>query len=125
MAQDKVEQHRRYISAAYMFMFLAMFTVVTGFIAYFLSAKVAHSQDAEVWIQSHGVWIMRNVILFILMGLFAAVWFIPLAFYAWNDMLWVTGFTVAGVVFAFIAWMYLLNSFIKGLSKYFKKKAVF
>ncbi|ENU79198.1 hypothetical protein ACX1N5_14560 [Acinetobacter sp. ANC 4636] len=125
MAQDKVEQHRHYITMAYMFMFLALFTIVTGLIAYLLAAKVAHSSQAEVWIQAHGIWVMRSVILFMVMGVFAGLWFIPLAFYAWNDMLWVTGCTVAGVIFAFIAWMYFLNCFIQGLSKYFKKKAVF
>lgn len=125
MAQDKVEQHRRYIIMAYVFMFLALLTLVTGLIAYLLSAKVAHSTQAEVWIQAHGVWIMRSVILFMVMAVFAGLWFIPLAFYAWNASLWVTGCTVAGVIFAFIAWMYFFNCFLKGLSKYFKKKAVF
>ena len=82
MAQDKVEQHRRYIIMAYVFMFLALLTLVTGLIAYLLSAKVAHSTQAEVWIQAHGVWIMRSVILFMVMAVFAGLWFIPLAFYA-------------------------------------------
>ena len=43
----------------------------------------------------------------------------------WNSALWVTALTIAGVVFAAIAWLYLLNTWIKGMSKYLKKKAVF
>jgi hypothetical protein len=33
--------------------------------------------------------------------------------------------TVAGVIFSAIAWLFLLNAWIKGVAKYFKNKAVF
>ncbi len=125
MAKDIITQQRRMISLAYVFMFFALFTVVTGLIAYFLAAKVSRTNDVEVWLHTHALWVMRNVLFFILLSAFAALWFIPLCFYPWNAFQWVTGCVVAGVVFAFIAWMYFLNCFIKGLSKYFKHKAVF
>ncbi|MFT4020482.1 MAG: hypothetical protein QM666_03065 [Acinetobacter sp.] len=125
MAQNDIQQHRRRISMAYMFMFLALFTILSGIIAYFIALKVSQSQDAEVWIQAQALWIMRSVILFFFMAAFAALWFIPLFFFEWNASQWVTGVTVAGVVFAFVAWMYFLNCFINGLSKYLKNKAVF
>jgi hypothetical protein len=32
---------------------------------------------------------------------------------------------VAGVVFSAIAWLYLLNTWLKGFTKYLQKKAVF
>ncbi|KCX47623.1 hypothetical protein J528_4785 [Acinetobacter baumannii 135867] len=53
------------------------------------------------------------------------MWFIPLFFFAWDSNLWVTASTVAGVVFSAIAWLFLLNAWLKGLSKYLKNKAVF
>ncbi len=45
--------------------------------------------------------------------------------FAWDSNLWVTASTVAGVVFSAIAWLFLLNAWLKGLSKYLKNKAVF
>ena len=40
--------------------------------------------------------------------------------FAWDSSLWVTASTVAGVVFSAIAWLFLLNAWLKGLSKYLK-----
>lgn len=37
----------------------------------------------------------------------------------------VTGCTVAGVVFSLIAFLFLLNAWLKGLSRFVKNKAVF
>lgn len=125
MGQDKVEQHRRDVAISYVFMFLALFTIIFAVFAYLLARKVAVVDDAEVWIHAHALWIMRNVLLFILMAVFAALWFIPLFFFAWNSALWVTAVTVAGVIFSTIAWLFLLNAWFKGLAKYFKNKAVF
>lgn len=125
MTQDNIKQHRRFMGWAYIFMFFALFTFVSGLAAYFLAAKVAHSEDVEVWVQAQAFWIMRNIILFMVMMAFAALWFIPLHFYTWDAMQWVTGCTIVGIIFIFIAWMYLLNSFIKGLPKFLKNKAVF
>ena len=125
MGQDNIEQHRRYVAISYVFMFLALFTIVFAVFAYLLARKVATANNAEVWIHAHALWIMRNVLLFILMAFFAALWFIPLFFFAWDSALWVTGMTVAGVIFSAIAWLFLLNACIKGVAKYFKNKAVF
>ncbi len=125
MGQDHIEQHRRYIVISYAFMFLALFTVIFAAFAYLVARKVAVVDDAEVWIHAHALWIMRNGILFLFMSVFAVVWFIPLFFFAWNSNLWVTASTVAGVVFSVIAWLFLLNAWLKGLSKYLKNKAVF
>ena len=125
MGQDNIEQHRRYVAISYVFMFLALFTIVFAAFAYLLARKVAIVDNAEVWIHAHALWIMRNVLLFIMIVCFAALWFIPLFFFAWDSALWVTGMTVAGVIFSAIAWLFLLNAWIKGVAKYFKNKAVF
>ena len=46
-------------------------------------------------------------------------------FLYWDSELWVTACTVLGVVFTAIAWLFLLNAWIKGISKFFNYKAVF
>lgn len=125
MGQDNIEQHRRYVAISYVFMFLALFTIVFAAFAYLLARKVAIVDNAEVWIHAHALWIMRNVLLFTMIVCFAALWLIPLFFFAWDSALWVTGMTVAGVIFSAIAWLFLLNAWIKGVAKYFKNKAVF
>jgi len=125
MGQTNPEQHRKFITSSYLFMFLALFTVITAVLAYWLARKVAVANDAEVWIHAQALWIMRNAVIFLILAAFAALWFIPLCFFTWNSALWVTGCTVAGVVFALIAFLYLLNAWIKGLSKFIKNKAVF
>lgn len=125
MGQDQLKQHRRYITISYVCMFLALVSIIFAAVAYFFARKVAMAESAEVWINSHALWIMHSAVLFLLMSAFAALWFIPLIFFVWNSALWVTALTIAGVVFAAIAWLYLLNTWIKGMSKYLKKKAVF
>ena len=117
MGQDNIAQHRRYVAISYVFMFLALFTIVFALFAYLLARKVAIVDNAEVWIHAHALWIMRNVLLFIMIVCFASLWFIPLFFFAWDSALWVTGMTVAGVIFSAIAWLFLLNAWIKGLAK--------
>ena len=125
MGQDNIEQHRRYVAISYVFMFLALFTILFAAFAYMFARKVAIVDNAEVWIHAHALWIMRNVLLFIMMAFFASLWFIPLFFFAWDSAIWVTATTVAGVVFSSIAWLFLLNAWLKGLSKYLKNKTVF
>ncbi|ATU43995.1 hypothetical protein CS557_00195 [Acinetobacter junii] len=125
MGQDNIEQHRRYVAISYVFMFLALFTILFAAFAYMFARKVAIVDNAEVWIHAHALWIMRNVLLFIMMAFFASLWFIPLFFFAWDSAIWVTATTVTGVVFSSIAWLFLLNAWLKGLSKYLKNKAVF
>ena len=125
MGQDNIEHHRRYVAISYVFMFLALFTILFAAFAYIFARKVAIVDNAEVWIHAHALWIMRNVLLFIMMAFFASLWFIPLFFFAWDSAIWVTATTVTGVVFSSIAWLFLLNAWLKGLSKYLKNKAVF
>lgn len=124
MKQDSLTKYRRSIAISYVFMFLALFTVISGIFAYWFARKVTQ-MDTEVWLQAQALWVMRNIIIYTVLSLFAALWFIPLCFFTWNGALWVTGCTVAGVVFALIAFLYLLNAWIKGLSKFIKNKAVF
>ena len=124
MGQDNLEKHRRYMVMAYMFMFLALFSLFSAVIAYLLARKVTQV-DAEVWMHAQALWIMRNVIIFVILAAFAALWFIPLIFFYWDSLLWVKACTVIGVIFSAIAWLFLLNAWIKGFSKYLNKKAVF
>jgi len=125
MGQNNLVQHRRYIAASYVCMFLGLFTILFAVIAYFLARKIAMIDGAEVWIHTHVLWIMRSVVMFLMLAVFAALWFIPLIFFVWNSALWVTACAIAGVVFSAIAWLYLLNAWIKGLAKYARNKAVF
>lgn len=125
MGQDNLERHRRYITGAYIFMFLALFTVISFVIAYWLARKVALVDDAEVWIHAQALWIMRSVVIFMVLAFFAGLWFIPLIFFYWDSMIWVKACTVIGVVFSVIAWLYLLNAWLKGFIKYLRKKAAF
>ncbi|KAF1027177.1 MAG: hypothetical protein GAK29_00818 [Acinetobacter bereziniae] len=125
MGQTNPEQHRKFITSSYLFMFLALFTVITAVLAYWLARKVAVVDDAEVWIHAQALWIMRNAVIFLILSAFAALWFIPLIFFYWDSFIWVKACTVAGVVFSAIAWLYLLNVWLKGFTKYLQKKAVF
>ena len=125
MRQTNPEQHRKFITSSYLFMFLALFTVITAVLAYWLARKVAVADNAEVWIHAQALWIMRNALIFLILAAFAALWFIPLIFFYWDSFIWVKACTVAGVVFSAIAWLYLLNTWLKGFTKYLQKKAVF
>lgn len=125
MGQDFLERHRRYMTLSYVFMFLALFTVVTAAFAYFLARKVANTDATEVWMQAQALWVMRSVVLFMILASFAALWFIPACFIYWDSVLWVKSCTVVGVIFSSIAWLYLLNAWLKGFIKYMQKKAAF
>ena len=125
MTQDTLTKMRRSVAVAYVFMFLASFTVVTGVFAYWMARKVTQIDYAEVWLQAQALWIMRNIVIYTLLALFAALWFIPLFFFAWDSQLWVKACTVVGVVFSFIAFIFLINAWLKGISKFFQNKAVF
>ncbi|AVH15454.1 hypothetical protein ABFP25_10515 [Acinetobacter indicus] len=125
MQQDSLAKLRRSIALSYVFMFFALFTLISAIFAYWLARKVVMVDQTEVWLQAQALWVMRNVMIYSILAVFAALWFIPLFFYAWNDATWVTATTIAGVVFSAIAFLYLLNAWIKGLSKFMKNKAVF
>ena len=125
MKQDNLLKFRRSIAISYVFMFFALFTVVSGALAYWYARKVILVDSTEVWLQAQALWVMRNVLIYTVLALFAALWFIPLAFFPWDAFLWVKACTVAGVVFTVIAFLFLINAWIKGLSKFLKNKAVF
>ncbi|ALH94725.1 hypothetical protein [Acinetobacter equi] len=125
MAKDNLAKYRRSVTIAYICMFFALFTVVTSLLAYLFARKVTVIDDAEVWLHAQALWVMRNSLIYFILMMFASIWFIPLYFYYWDTYLWVTACTVIGVVFVLIAFLYLLNTWIKGISKYIKNKAVF
>lgn len=125
MGKDILSRQRRKITMSYFFMFLGLFTVVGVLISYALARSVAKVSNSEVWIHTHGLWIVRNVIIYLIMAFFAVLWFIPAMFIYWDSVIWVKSCTVIGVFFASIAWLYLLNVWLKGLIKYFQNKAVF
>jgi hypothetical protein len=116
---------RRSVAMAYVFMFLALFTLFSGLFAYWLARKVTQVDYAEVWLQAQALWIMRNIVIYTILALFAALWFIPLFFFAWDSQLWVKACVVTGVIFSFIAFIFLLNAWFKGLHKFSQNKAVF
>ena len=125
MKSDLLTKQRRSVAVSYFFMFLALFTLISGIFAYWFARKVTLIDSAEVWLQAQAFWIMRNIIIYSILALFASIWFIPLYFVSWNSSIWVTASTVIGVIFAFIAFVFLLNAFVKGIAKFFQNKAVF
>ena len=125
MKQDNLSRLRRSIATSYVFMFFALFIVISGVFAYWYARKVTQVDGVEVWLEAQGLWVMRNIVIYSVLVLFAALWFIPLIFFYWDSALWVTGCTVAGVVFTMIAFLFLLNAWLKGISRFFKNKAVF
>lgn len=125
MGRDNLEKQRRYITGSYLFMFLALFTVITAVVAYWLARKVTKVDNVEVWMHAQALWLMRNAVIFLILAIFALLWFIPLIFFYWNSFIWVKACTVIGVVFSAIAWLFLLNVWLKGFTKYLQKKAVF
>ncbi len=125
MGRDNLEKHRRYITGSYLFMFLALFTVITAVVAYWLARKVTKVDNVEVWMHAQALWLMRNAVIFLILAIFALLWFIPLIFFYWDSFIWVKACTVIGVVFSAIAWLFLLNIWLKGFTKYLQKKAVF
>ena len=125
MGRDNLEKHRRYITGSYLFIFLALFTVITAVVAYWLARKVTKVDNVEVWMHAQALWLMRNAVIFLILAIFALLWFIPLIFFYWDSFIWVKACTVIGVVFSAIAWLFLLNIWLKGFTKYLQKKAVF
>ena len=125
MGQDFLERHRRYMTLSYVFMFLALFTVVTAAIAYFLARKVANTDATEVWLQAQALWVMRSGVLFMLLSVFAALWFIPACFIYWDSAICVKTCAVIGVIFSSIALLFFFYLWLKGFVKDMQKKAAF
>ena len=125
MSQDSLKQQRRKIAVAYVLMFFALFTLISGVIAYCLARNVSQTPQTEVWLNAQALWVMRSTLLYLILAAFASLWFIPLNFYYWDSYLWVTACTVIGVVFALIAFLYLLNAWLKGIVRFMKNKPIF
>ena len=125
MAQDDLTKQRRKVLIAYIMMFLALFSVITGLIAYYLARNVSQAPSTEVWLNAQALWVMRSTLLYLILAVFASLWFIPLNLFYWDSYMWVTACTVIGVVFAFIASLYLLNAWLKGFGRFIKNKPVF
>lgn len=125
MGQHSLNSQRRAIITAYVLVFFGLFLLVPAVIGYCLARKVAYASESEVWLQAHGLWLMRNVALALLMAVFASLWFIPLLFVYWSSVLWATATTLVGVVFALVAWLFLLNAWLKGIGRFWQKKAVY
>ena len=78
MTQDTLTKMRRSVAMAYVFMFLALFTLFSGLLAYWFARKVTQVDYAEGWLQAQALWIMRNIVIYTILAIFAALWFIPL-----------------------------------------------
>lgn len=125
MAQKQQKQQQKRILMAYLLMLLTVFCLVPLILAYWLSIRSVNTPEMEVWLSSHGLWIARNLLIFACLAVFAALWFIPLAFFVWDQFIWVTGCTIIGVIFAAVAWLFLLNAWLKGISRFVKRKPVY
>lgn len=122
--EENIKQHQRILTIAYISFFCALLTGVMALPAYFLAWRVSQLPNVEVWVKTHCIWIMQNHFIFMLILLFAGVWFVPLAFVAWDSAMWVKSMMVTGVVFLCVAWLFLLNAFVKGIGRYLFKKSV-
>lgn len=125
MVQKQQKQQQKRILIAYLLMLLTVFCFVPLILAYWLSIRSVNSPEMEVWLSSHGLWIARNLLIFACLAVFAALWFIPLAFFIWDQFIWVTACTIIGVIFAGVAWLFLLNAWLKGISRFVKRKPVY
>lgn len=125
MGYKQQKKHEIQVFVAYLLMLLSIFTIIPLLLTYWLAAKFSHISSLEAWLNSHAMWIAFNLVIFLCIAVFAALWFIPLAFFVWNQYLWVTACTVIGVIFASIAWLYLLNAWLKGIIRFFQRKPVY
>ncbi len=125
MGSTQQKKQERQILVAYLFMLLGLFTLLPILVAYLIAVRASKYSDIEVWLESHALWIMRNLLIFICIIIFAALWFIPLIFVPWNAYIWTTGCTIIGVIFSLVAWLYLVNAWLKGVFRFFGRKPVY
>lgn len=125
MAPSQHKKQGRSVLVAYLLMLLTVFTVVPLIFAYWLAIRTTTMPEVEVWLHSHGLWIARNLLIFACLAIFALLWFIPLAFFVWDQFIWVTACTIVGVIFAVVAWLFLLNAWLKGISRFIQSKPVY
>lgn len=85
MKQDNLSRLRRSIAISYVFMFFALFTVISGVFAYWYARKITQVDDVEVWLQAQALWVMRNIVIYAILvfllhcGLFHSFSFIGIA----------------------------------------------
>ncbi len=72
MKQDNLSRLRRSIAISYVLMFLALFTVISGIFAYWFARKVTQVNEVEVWLEAQALWIMRNIVIYMILGVFCS-----------------------------------------------------
>lgn len=113
------------LSFAYILLLSALLTGLPAILAYIIAWKIEHQAQQELWISTHARWIMRNSLIFLTILLCASLCLIPLNFMAWNANMMAKSFTVLAGILAFIAFLYLLNAWLKGVGKLILRKSVF
>lgn len=119
-----IQRDQRLLMLAYVAFFCGLLTGVMALPTYVLMCKMSKLADMEVWAKTHCTWILQHHAIFLSIVFFAVLWFIPLFFVAWDSAMWVKSMTVIGVVFLCVAWLFLLNAFVKGIGQYIFKKSV-
>lgn len=113
------------LSLAYLFLLTGLFTGISVILAYAVAWKIECNSKNEQWILAHARWIMRNSLIFLALLALASVWFSPLLWTTWNANILIKSSIVLGSVILLIAFLYLLNAWLKGIGKLLFKKAVF
>lgn len=113
------------LSFAYLCLLLALVSIFPAILAYGMAWYINKKPYQELWIYTHTRWIMRNCLIFLSIALFASLWFIPLNFRVWYFDIYMKTTTVIGATFLLIAFLYLLNAWLKGVGKLILKKSVF
>ena len=72
MKQDNLSRLRRSVAISYVLMFFALFTVISGIFAYWFARKVTQVDEVEVWLEAQALWIMRNIVIYMILVCFAA-----------------------------------------------------
>ena len=70
MVQAQQKKQQKQILLAYVMMFLSLFTFVPIIFAYLLAMRLTHTEDIEVWLNSHALWIVRTLLIFICIAVF-------------------------------------------------------
>ena len=67
MKQDNLSRLRRSVAISYVLMFFALFTVISGIFAYWFARKVTQVDEVEVWLEAQALWIMRNIVIYMIL----------------------------------------------------------
>lgn len=113
------------LTLAYLLLLIALATGISAILAYAVAWKIERNTQNEQWILAHARWIMRNSLIFLALLALASIWFSPLLWTTWNADILTKSSIVLGSVILLIAFLYLLNAWLKGVGKLLFKKAVF